>query len=139
MTAPSYQPQAYEVRLGIGQTIPLEVQLAPGEAITEEITVAGTASALETTATGESLSYARDVEEPPVINRTLENVALLAPNISFGPTADTINIAGAPSFDTTVLLDGAEISDLYFGASPVVYLEDAVEEVQVLTTGVSAR
>lgn len=139
VTAPSYQSQAYEVRLGIGQTIPLEVQLAPGEAVTEEITVTGTASALETTATGERLSYSHDVEELPLINRTLENVALLAPNISFGPTADTISIAGAPSFDTTVLLDGAEVSDPYFGSSPVVYLEDAVEEVQVLTTGISAR
>jgi hypothetical protein len=127
------------LRLGIGQTVPLDVPLPPGEAITEEITDTGTASALETTETGERLSYTRDIEELPVLSRQLENVATLAPNISFGPTGGTIAIAGAPSFDTTVLLDGSEISDPYFGSAPVVYLEDAIEEVQVLTTGVNAR
>jgi outer membrane receptor protein involved in Fe transport len=139
VVASGFQPQVYELRLGIGQTIPLEVQLSPGETLTEEITVSGTASALETTTTGERLNYRRQVEELPVLNRNLEQVALLAPNISFGPTPDTIAIAGAPSFDTTVLLDGAEVSDPYFGAAPVVYIEDAIEEVQVLTTGISAR
>jgi len=133
------QPQVVNLRLGIGQTVPLDVPLAPGEAIKEEITVTGTASALETTETGERLSYTRDIEQLPVLNRTLENVALLAPNISFGPTGGTIAIAGAPSFDTTVLLDGAEVSDPYFGSAPTVYLEDAIDEIQVLATGVSAR
>lgn len=139
ITALGRQPQVFNLRLSIGQTVPLDVQLAPGEAVTEEITVTGTASALETTTTGERLSYTRDIEELPVLERELEDVALLSPNISFGPTAGTITIAGAPSFDTTVLLDGAEVSDPYFGAAPVVYLEDAIDEIQVLTSGISAR
>lgn len=139
VSALSHQPQVFNLRLGIGQTVPLDVTLAPGESIREEITVTGTASALETTTTGERLSYTREIEELPVLDRTLENVALLSPNISFGPTADTISIAGAPSFDTTVLLDGAEVSDPYFGSSPVVYLEDAIDEIQILTSGISAR
>src|SRR5947209_390542 len=139
VSAVGRQPQFFNLRLGIGQTVPLDVPLAPGEAIKEEITVTGTASALETTSTGERLSYTRDIDQLPVLDRTLENVAQLAPNISFGPTPGTISIAGAPSFDTTVLLDGAEVSDPYFGAAPVVYLEDAVDEIQILTSGVSAR
>ncbi|HEX3555416.1 MAG TPA: TonB-dependent receptor [Thermoanaerobaculia bacterium] len=139
ISAVGRQPQVATLRLGIGQTVPLNVQLAPGEAIKEEITVTGTASALETTETGERLSYTRDIEQLPVLDRTLESVAQLAPNISFGPTGGTIAIAGAPSFDTTVLLDGAEVSDPYFGSAPTVYLEDAIDEIQVLATGVSAR
>ena len=139
VSAVGRQPQVINLRLGIGQTVPLDVPLAPGEAIKEEITVTGTASALETTSTGERLNYSRDIEQLPVLNRTIENVAELAPNISFGPTAGTLSISGAPSFDTTVLLDGAEVSDPYFGSAPVVYLEDAIDEVQVLTSGVSAR
>jgi outer membrane receptor protein involved in Fe transport len=139
VTAVGRQPQVFNLRLGIGQTVPLNVQLAPGEAVTEEITVTGTASALETTTVGERLSYTRDIEELPVLGRELEDVALLAPNVSFGPTPGTITISGAPSFDTTVLLDGAEVSDPYFGAAPVVYIEDAIDEVQILTSGISAR
>jgi outer membrane receptor protein involved in Fe transport len=139
VSAVGRQPQVVTLQLSIGQTVPLDLELAPGEAVKEEITVTGTASDLETTETGARLSYTRDIEQLPVLNRTLESVAQLAPNISFGPTPGTISIAGAPSFDTTVLLDGAEVSDPYFGASPIVYLEDAVDELQVLTSGVSAR
>jgi len=139
VTATGRQPQVLTLHLGIGQTVPLDVPLAPGDVIAEEITVTGTESALEGTETGERLSVSRDIEQLPVLQRNLEDIALLSPNVSFGPTEDTISIAGAPSFDTTVLLDGAEVSDPYFGSAPVVYLEDAIEEVQVLTTGISAR
>ena len=39
-----------------------------------------------------------------------------------------------------MLLDGSELSDPYYGWAPnSLYLEDAVAEVQVLTSGVSAR
>jgi outer membrane receptor protein involved in Fe transport len=38
-----------------------------------------------------------------------------------------------------VLLDGSEVSDPYFGSAPELFLEDAVDEVQVLTAGVPAR
>jgi outer membrane receptor for ferrienterochelin and colicin len=139
VTALGRQPQVITLQLGIGQTVPLDVPMAAGEAASEEITVTGTASALQTTETGERLSYTEDVEELPVLTRDLEDVAQLAPNISFGPTAGTISIAGAPSYDTTVLLDGAEVSDPYFGSAPTVYLEDAIDEIQVLSTGISAR
>src|SRR4029450_1720687 len=65
--------------------------------------------------------------------------AQLAPNISFGPTPGTLSISGAPSFDTTVLLEGSEVSAPYFGSAPGVYGEEALEEVQVLTSGIGAR
>ena len=63
VSAVGRQPQVINLRLGIGQTVPLDVPLAPGEAIKEEITVTGTASALETTSTGERLSYTRDIDQ----------------------------------------------------------------------------
>jgi hypothetical protein len=132
------QPEAYTVDLGVGQILPLNVTLQPGGEVAETITVTGEASALETTTTGASFDSEK-INDLPVFNRQLESIASLSPNISFGPTGGTISISGAPSFDTTVLLDGAEISDPYFGSAPVVYLEDAIEEVQVLTSGVSAR
>jgi hypothetical protein len=133
------QPQVYRLSLGVGQTAPINATLLPGEVITEEITVTGDQTALETTTVGESFDYNQQVEQLPITNREIEDVAQYSPNISFGPTGGTLSISGAPSFDTTVLLDGAEISDPYFGSAPVVYLEDAIEEVQVLTSGVSAR
>ncbi len=139
VTGEGRQPQVLTFRLGVGETVPLNVQLAPGDVIAEEITVTGTATALETTTIGENFDYETEVEQLPIPVRQIETVAALSPNISFGPTPGTVAIAGAPSFDTTILLDGAEVSDPYFGSAPVVYLEDAIEEVQVLTSGISAR
>jgi hypothetical protein len=94
---------------------------------------------LTTTTGGENFNYDRQINSLPIIQRAPERVAELAPNISFGPTPNTLSIAGAPSFDTVVMLDGAEVSDPYFGNQPVVFLEEALEEVQVLTTGIQAR
>ena len=133
------QPQLLDFRLSVGEQIPLTVTMLPGEAVTEALTVLGAPSVMATTSTGETLDYEGRVEELPIQIRTLESVAGFAPNIAAGPTAGTLSISGAPSFDTVVLLDGAEISDPYFGSAPIVYLEDALEEVQILTSGVSAR
>ncbi len=138
MTADGKQPAFFTLRLGVAQIVPVNARLEPGGAVSEAITVTASASALETTTIGESFG-SEQVEQLPIIERDLEDIALLSPNISFGPTAGTLAIAGAPSFDTRVLLDGAEVSDPYFGSAPPVYLEDAIEEVQVLTSGVSAR
>lgn len=138
VVAPNMQPQGYDVRVGIGQTIPLDVTLQRG-GVVEEVKVFGDLSKLETTAGGESFNYDTQISNLPVPNRELETVAQLAPNISFGPTPGTLSISGAPSFDTIVLLDGAEVSDPYFGSAPVVYVEEAIEELQVLTSGIEAR
>ena len=137
--APEMQPQVYRFRLGVGETVPLNVALAPGGEVVEEITVTGTATSLETTETGENFNYENEVDILPINNRDIENVASYSPNISYGPTPGTLAISGAPSFDTTVLLDGSEVSDPYFGSAPTLFLEDAVEEVQIMTSGVSAR
>lgn len=139
-TLAGYEAQVLRVPVRIGETVPLDVALvAGGEMIVEQMTVVGTASAMETTSTGDSFAYDELINQLPVVNRELEDIALLAPNVSFGPSVGTVSISGAPSFDTTMLLDGAEVSDPYFGSAPVIYLEDAIEEVQILTSGVDAR
>lgn len=124
----------------VGETIPLNVTLYPGEVAGEEIVVLGRTSPMQSPETRQSFDYTTEVEELPIQNRNINNIAANAPNTSFGPQgAGQIAIAGAPAFDTVVLLDGAEISDPYFGAGTTVYLKDAIQEVQVLTTGISAR
>ena len=137
--SPGTSPVEVTLRVGVGQTVPLEVRLTPGAEVTEEVTVHGDVSELETTQLGESFDYEAQIEDIPIQDRTLEAVATLSPNVTPGPSTDTLSIAGAPSFDTVVLLDGAEISDPYFGSGTEVYLEDAIQELQVLTSGINAR
>jgi hypothetical protein len=144
IAAPGQKTVELSFRIGVGQTVPLNISLEAGEQMEERVTVYGTATAMETTAAGQNLS-SDEVNNLPITDRRLANIASFAPNISFGPTggasgtSTSISISGAPSYDTVVLLDGAEISDPYFGGGTTVYLEDAIEETQVLTAGVSAR
>jgi hypothetical protein len=146
--ATGLQPQVYSFRLGIGQTVPIEAALLPGDVATEEIEVFATATALETVAAVENFDYAEKVEELPLSDRDIQDVAMLSPVISpNGPHTNSdrdasgagYSIAGALTTDSVTLLDGAEVSDPFFGSAPILYLEDAVEEIQVLTSGVSAR
>lgn len=148
ISAPGLQPQAYSFRLGVGETVPVNATLLPGEVVTEEISVYGAATALETTVTGENFEYRENVEQLPLPDRDIQDVAMLAPNVSPNgphtnsdrdPSGGGYSIAGAPTYDVVVMLDGAEVSDPYFGGAPVLYIEDAVEEVQVMASGVSAR
>lgn len=139
VNSPGLQPAVLSFRVLVGETLPLNVTLYPGEVAGEEIVVLGRTSPMQTPETRQSFDYTTEVEELPIQNRNINNIALNAPNTSFGPNAGQVAIAGAPAFDTVVLLDGAEISDPYFGSGTVVYLEDAIQEVQVLTTGISAR
>jgi Carboxypeptidase regulatory-like domain/TonB dependent receptor len=139
VVSPGKQPEVYNVRVGVGESSALDVRLAAGDVVSEAITVTATATALETTTGGQNISVSEQIEDLPMLDRTIEDIAMLAPNMYDSPTPGAIAIAGAPSYDTTILLDGAEISDPYFGSAPVVYLEDALEEVQVLTSGISAR
>ena len=144
VTAPGKNSAEISFRLGVGETVPLDITLESGSAIQESVTVYGTATAMQTTASGQNLT-ATEIDELPIAARDLGTIATYAPNISFGPTgpgggaSTSIAISGAPSYDTVVLLDGAEISDPYFGGGTVVYLEDAIAETQVLTAGISAR
>ncbi len=147
-SATGLQPQVYAFRLGVGETVPVDIALLPGEAITEEIAVYATATNLKTTTTGENFDYRGTVEELPLADRDVEDVAMLSPNISNrGPHTNNerdasgggYSIAGSMTTEVVVLLDGAEVSDPYFGSAPTLYLEDAIEEVQVLTSGISAR
>lgn len=134
-----FQTGVVSFRAGVGETQRADLTLFPGSDLAEEIVVHGRASAMESPETRQSFDYTEEVEELPLQTRDINMIAFGAPNTSFGPNAGQVAIAGAPSFDTVVLLDGAEISDPYFGSGTTVYLEDAIQEVQVLTTGISAR
>jgi len=139
ISSPNMTPRDYKFRVSVAQTVPLEVTLKQGAALEEEVAVYAPAVKMETTTGGENFNYEGQIDLLPVTNRQIDIVANLAPNTSFGPTANTIAISGAPSYDNSVLLDGSDISDPFYSGGTVVYLEEAIEEVQVMTNGISAR
>ena len=72
--------------------------------------------------------------------RTPFTIAELAPGLTDnGPNAGQITIAGAFAYDNVFLINGVDVNDNIFGTNTNVFIEDAIEETQVLTSGISAE
>jgi outer membrane receptor protein involved in Fe transport len=71
--------------------------------------------------------------------RTLFGIAQLAPGLTTTtPNADRVAIHGAVAFDNVFMMNGVDVSDNLFGSPQNLFIEEAIEETAVLTSGVSA-
>ena len=72
--------------------------------------------------------------------RTPQLVAELAPGLTDDtPNTEQVTISGGFAFDNVFLVDGVDVNDNIFGSPNNLYIEDAVEETQILTSGISSR
>ena len=55
------------------------------------------------------------------------------------PNVGQVAIGGAFAFDSIFLIDGVDTNDNLFGTSNALFIEDAIQETQVLTSGISAE
>ncbi len=108
--------------------------------VEETIEVLGEApSMLTTTEVATNLRYAETVDRL-AMNRNLAAIAELAPGLTDnGPNIGQVTIGGAFAYDNVFLLNGVDINDNLFGTANNLFIEDALQEVTVLTNGVSAE
>jgi hypothetical protein len=72
--------------------------------------------------------------------RTIQGIAELAPGLSDNtPNLGQVTISGAFAYDNQFMVDGVDVADNLFGNANNLFIEDALEEVQVLTSGISAE
>jgi hypothetical protein len=72
--------------------------------------------------------------------RTPFTVAELAPGLTDNtPNNNQVTIGGAFAYDNVFLMDGVDINDNLLGQPNNLFIEDAIEEVQVLTSGIPAE
>lgn len=72
--------------------------------------------------------------------RTLQGVAQLAPALTENtPNAGQVAINGAFGFDNVFRINGVDVNDNLFGTPQNLFIEDAIEETQVLTSGIGAE
>ena len=79
--------------------------------------------------------------------RTIEGVAQLAPAVSenapnqgtTGGSVGQLIINGGFAFDNVFMVNGVDINDNLFAQAQNLFIEDAIEETQVLTSGISAE
>jgi len=106
----------------------------------ETIVVTGeTPSALETTTIGANFD-AKTVDRLPLPNRNLVTVAELSGGLTDnGTVGGQVTIGGAFAYDNVWLINGVDINDRIFGQPDGLVIEEAIEETQVLTNGISAE
>ena len=152
-TMPALPPGVYTVQFALsgmasvtrpGTVVPLggvaAVHAALGVGAVEEV-VQVTAKAPNALASpsAQANTAAAEINALPV-GRTPSRIAELAPSLTDNaPNAGQVTIAGATGYDNVFMIDGVDVNDNIFGTANDVFIEDAVEEVQVLTSGIAAE
>ena len=126
------------VTVPLGRMAEVNVSMQVG-AVAEAIQViAVVPTPLATTETSQNIIY-DEVQRLPM-GRTLFRIAELAPGLTTNtPNNGPITINGAFAYDNIYLVDGVDINDNLFGNANNLFIEDAVEEAQVLTSGISVE
>ena len=123
----------------LGGVAQLDITLAISQ-VQESVTVAAvTPSILTTPVVGVNLKH--DQVETLASRRDLEGIANLSPAVteSTAPNAQQLNINGAFAYDNLFMINGIDVNDNLFGSPQNVFIEDAIQETQVLTSGISAE
>ncbi len=129
--------QKATVELGLPKQV--NASLAPaGLAEQVQVTANTVESAITTTTAGANFS-AQEVNALP-LGRTLAQIAVMSPGLTGNtPNGGQLAISGSFAYDNTFLVDGVDVNDNLFGNANALYIEDAVEQTQVLTSGISAE
>jgi hypothetical protein len=138
-----FQTLTQQVDVASTEAVPLDAQLGVG-GVEEKITVVGEArSFLQTVQSGTNVKQSLLSTLPS--NRTLGAAIALAPNVkATGPTGGSgadgaFTVAGAMSYDSVFLLNGVAITENLRGQPYNLFIEDAIQETTVSTSGISAE
>ena len=124
--------------VSLGQDTPLNVEMQV-KAQEETIIVTGE---LQSVLSSSEVSTTYDFETVNnlPIQRTPSDIAALAPGLTQNtPNAGQVTISGGFAYDNVWLIDGVDANDNLFGTTNPVYIEDAIADMQVLTSGISAE
>ena len=133
-----FQSVINKTRLTVGAVVTIDAELGPST-VTESVTVTAPASPLVTTRNGGSTLRADDVNRLP-IGRTPSLLAEMAPGLTNNtPNVNQVTISGAVAYDNVFLLDGVDIGDNLLARPDDLFVEEAIDQTQVLTSNISAE
>jgi outer membrane receptor protein involved in Fe transport len=136
------------VRLTIGQTLNLSIQLALAS-VSEIVQVQSTTPVIETSKSQVSSTVSEvSVQNLPVNGRNFIDFALLTPGVTKDVRTGDISFAGQRGTLNSLVVDGADNNNTFFGQSlgrtgsgraPYQFSQDAVQEFQVNSNAYSAE
>src|SRR5579872_2100641 len=128
--------------LGMQTVVDAKLRVA---AVAEAITVTASApTVLENQTVGANIK--KDTVDTLPINRTPTAIGQLSPGVTGDrggrattPVANQLSINGGMAYDNNFLINGVNFQDNIFGQTNNLFIEDAIQETQVLTSGISAE
>jgi hypothetical protein len=125
-------------QLELGRAITVDATLAIGT-VTETVTVSEAPPGIVETASGGANYRAAEIDTLPT-GRTVFQIAELAPGLTDNtPNPEQISVSGSFSYDNVFLVDGVDVNDNLFGTINNLFIEEAIEEQAVITSGISAE
>jgi outer membrane receptor protein involved in Fe transport len=127
--------------LRVGQEATVDFVLKPG-AVSEEITVSAQAPVLETTRNTVGTIINKDqIDTLPVIERDFATLAKLSPGVTVGTggNGDSISMNGQRGFANGFYVDGATAEWQYYGKQSSTFVQDWIQEFQVMTNSYPAE
>ena len=126
------------VTISLGQETPINVTM---QVKAEEETIIVTGEISSVLASSEvSTTYDFEQVNNLPIGRDPNDIASLAPGLTDNtPNGGQVTISGGFAYDNVWLIDGVDANDNLFGTTNPVYIEDAIADLQVLTSGISAE
>lgn len=125
------------IKLPAGQGVQLDAEMSSAT-VSEEIVVTGSLDNISTSPQA-SVTYEKTfVEELPVA-RDVRNIALLAPGVSATGPSRNIAISGNMSFENLFLVNGVVVNENLRGQAFPLFVEDAILETTVSSSGISAE
>jgi hypothetical protein len=135
MDALSSVERRVDVPLGIALVVNQQLALAP---VKEVVDVRGATPPAISSRGGINLQSTQIAVLP--IGRTPFLVAELAPGLTDNtPNASQVTVSGAFAYDNLFLMNGVDVNDNVLGTPNSLFIEDAIQEVQILTSGISAE
>ncbi len=132
-----FQP-VHETRSIAGtQTVLVDATMAPAN-VKESVTVVGKAQTFVDTA-NVATNFKQDLMSALPSNRTVDAVLLMAPAVHATGPRGAVTISGSQSYENLYTLNGAVITENLRGSPFTLYIEDAIQETTVSTSGVSAE
>jgi hypothetical protein len=137
-TMPGMITQKKVINVGLGQTNRPRIVLS-AEALEVALTVTGDSgtSIMDTTEVATSIDF-DDIEDLPS-GRSINAAVALSPGVTTGGPNGALQISGAQSFENLFMINGVVVNENVRGQPHSAYIEDAIQEVSVLTGAISAE
>jgi len=108
--------------------------------VQETVTVQGEVKTAGLTSPTVGANYDTKMISQLPTGRTPALIAELAPGLTANtPNTGQVTISGAFAYDNVFMINGVDINDNLFGSPINVFIEDAIQQTTVMTSGISAE